>query len=167
MPVAAALAPGGDKLVVLLAGWREQGIQIVDLKTRKPTQNLTQPGAFVGVVFSVDGKSLYASGGNDDSIYCYSWDGQTAVYQRKILLAEKTPDKLGTSYPAGLAVSSNGKLLYAAENVADRIAVIDLDSFAVVQRLPTEHYPYAVAVARDGGIYVSGWGGHNVTVFRA
>lgn len=34
------------------------------------------------------------------------------------------------------------------------------------RRLPTEHYPYAVAAARDGAAYVSAWGGRSISVFR-
>src|SRR6266852_318638 len=73
LPIGMALAPGGGKLAVVLSGWREQGLQIVDLKTRQVTQTLTQEAAFYGVAFSADGARLYVSGGNDDSIFCYTW----------------------------------------------------------------------------------------------
>ena len=33
MPMGMALAPGGRKLVIVLSGWREQGIQVVDLQS--------------------------------------------------------------------------------------------------------------------------------------
>src|SRR5580692_4638596 len=56
MPLAMALAPGGGKLAVVLSGWREQGVQIVDLKSRQVTQTLTQPAAFFGISFSRDGR---------------------------------------------------------------------------------------------------------------
>src|SRR5580658_5255171 len=73
MPLAMTVAPGGDKLAVVLSGWREQGVQIVDLKSRRVTQTLTQPAAFFGISFSRDGRELFVSGGNDDTIFCYSW----------------------------------------------------------------------------------------------
>jgi YVTN family beta-propeller protein len=160
------LAPGGRKLVVSLGGWREQGIQVVDLMTRRVEQTLKQEGAFLGLAFSRDGRTLYASGGNDDSIYCYDWDGSRATFRTRIVLAKKEPGKTGTRYPAGLGVSRDGKFLYVAENVGDTFAVIDTNTNAVVERLPTEHYPYAVAVAPSGAVYVSAWGGKSVSVFR-
>src|SRR5260221_14044294 len=73
MPLALLPAPGGEKLVVVLSGWREQGIQVVDVASRMFTQTLTQDAAFYGAAFSPDGKSLYVSGGNDDGVYCYRW----------------------------------------------------------------------------------------------
>src|SRR6516162_1040837 len=52
MPLNVVPARSGDKAVVVLGGWREQGIQVVDLKTRQVTQTLLQDGAFYGAAFS-------------------------------------------------------------------------------------------------------------------
>src|SRR3984885_12745532 len=70
MPLAMAPAPGGT-LASVLSGWREQGVQIVDLKPRQPTQTLPQPAAFFGINFSRDGRELFVSGGNVDTIFFY------------------------------------------------------------------------------------------------
>jgi DNA-binding beta-propeller fold protein YncE len=167
MPVAMALAPGGDKLAVVLSGWREQGVQIVDLKSKQVLQTLTQPSAFLGVVFSHDGKRLFVSGGNEDAIFCYSWHDGTATFDRKIVLAEKAPEKPGSRYPAGLALSRRGNYLYVAENVGDSLAVVDLASFQVVERFPTDHYPYAVEATSTDKVYVSAWAADTLAEFKA
>jgi hypothetical protein len=52
MPLNVVPALSGDKAVVVLSGWRAQGIQVVDLKTRQVTQTLLQDGAFYGAAFS-------------------------------------------------------------------------------------------------------------------
>src|ERR687885_2585622 len=62
MPLAMSPAPGGEKLIISLGGWREQGVQVVDLKTRRVEQTLKQEAAFLGLAFSRDGRTLYASG---------------------------------------------------------------------------------------------------------
>ena len=86
MPLGMALAPDGKKLVVVLSGWREQGIQVVDLATRRVTQTLPQEAAFYGAAFSADGKELYVSGGNEDLIYCYLWRDGVAALDKTIVL---------------------------------------------------------------------------------
>ena len=48
MPIGLALAPGGARGAVVLSGWREQGVQIADLKSRTVTQTLKQEAAFYG-----------------------------------------------------------------------------------------------------------------------
>ncbi|PYV58415.1 MAG: hypothetical protein DMG98_07805 [Acidobacteria bacterium] len=166
VPLGMAVAPEGDKVAVVLSGWREQGLQIVDLKSRQVTQTLEQPAAFLGVVFARDGKHLYVSGGNDDSVFVYFWENETAKFERKLVLGQQKADKTGIRYPAGLAVSLHGDFLYVAENVGDSLAVVDLQSAQVVQRLPTDHYPYGIEVAGDGKVYVSAWGADTVAIFK-
>lgn len=167
MPLGMAMAPDRKRLAVVLSGWREQGVQIVDLESRKVTQTIPQDAAFYGVAFAADGKALYVSGGNEDLIYAYSWNNGVATLDKKIVLGEKKPDKTGSRYPAGIAASPQGNLLYVAENVADTLAVVDPSSNRVVQRFPTDHYPYAVEVAADGKVYVSTWGAQTISIFQA
>ena len=76
MPLDIVPAHGGDKAVVVPSGWREQAIQIVDLKTRQVTQTLLQDSAFYGAAFSPDGNTLYVSGGNTDTIFVYTTGNQ-------------------------------------------------------------------------------------------
>jgi YVTN family beta-propeller protein len=167
MPLNVVPAPGGNQAVVVLSGWREQGIQIVDLKTRKVIQTLQQDGAFYGAAFSPDGKSLYVSGGNTDAVFVYSWNHGSAVLAKRIELgATKTAEGTGTRYPAGLAASANGKYVYVAENVGDSLAVLDPETGQVVHRFPTDHYPYGVALGGDGQVFVSAWGASTVAEWR-
>ncbi|HEV7587044.1 MAG TPA: YncE family protein, partial [Longimicrobium sp.] len=164
LPLAMLLAPEGDRVVLLLCGWRKQGVQVVG-RDGAVLQTLDQPAAFVGLAFSPDGGTLYASGGNQDVVYRYAWAGGRATLRDSLVLAAKAPRSDGTRYPAGLAVSPDGRRLYVAENLADSLAVIDLATGRVTQRLPTERYPYGVAVTPDGRVYVSAWGGSTVSAF--
>jgi YVTN family beta-propeller protein len=166
MPVAMALAPGGRRVVVLLSGYREQGIQVVDRGSGRVVQTLVQPAAFLGLAFAPDGNRLYASGGDRDLVYVYAWSADTASLADSIPLAPVGRGTgHGTEYPAGLAPSPDGSRLYVALNLADSLAVVDLAQRRVVQRLAAGSYPYAVAVGPDGTAYVSQWGGKGVAAF--
>jgi YVTN family beta-propeller protein len=166
MPLAMALSPEGDRLVLSLSGWREQGLQVVERDTGRVVQRLPQAGAFFGLAFSADGKTLYASGGNEDAVYHYAWRDKQATLAGSIALAPKEPEKDGTRFPAGLALSTDGKKLYVAENLADTLAVIDVETGKIEQRLPTGAYPFAVVAAPDGKVFVSAWGASTVSVFE-
>jgi len=166
MPVNLVLAPKADKAVVVLSGWREQGVQIIDLKSRKVTQTLLQDGAFYGAAFSPDGRTLYVSGGNTDLLFVYAWKDGIATLERKFELAKtKTTDGTGTSYPAGLALSPNGQFIYVAENVGDHLAVVNAATGEITQRFSTDHYPYGVATTNKQ-VFVSAWGSSTVSQFR-
>jgi YVTN family beta-propeller protein len=173
-PLAIAVAPGGERVALLLNGWRQQGVQIVNRKSGAVIQTLPQIAAFIGLAFSADGKTLYASGGNDDSIFVYRWNGTEATADGKIDLVErpkpapnaKPKDPVGIEYPAGIAASHDGLFLYIAENLGDTLAVLDVSAKRVIQRMKTDRYPYSVVIdGRD--VYVSAWGDNTVNRFRA
>ena len=166
LPLGMVVAPGGKQVVAVLSGWSEQGLQVIDLNSRKVTQTLAQDAAFYGAAFSADGKELYVSGGNEDAIYAYAWRDGTATLDKKIVLGKQKEDKTGSRYPAGLAASIKGNLLYVAENVGDSLAVVDPTSGKVMQRFSTDHYPYAVEASTDGYVYVSAWAGETISIFR-
>ena len=166
MPLAMTLAPDGRHVVLLLNGWREQGLQILDRATGAVVQTVPQAAAFIGLAFAPRSNVLYVSGGNQDVVYQYDWSNGRATLSDSLVLAWKENQRRsGTRYPAGLAVSPDGTRLYVAENLADSLAVVDLATGAIVSRHATERYPYGVAVTPGGDVYVSAWGGNTVSVF--
>ena len=166
MPLTMRLSPEGDRVVLSLSGYAKQGIQVIDPSSGRVVQEIEQPSAFVGLTFSPDGHSLYSSGGNQDVVYRYDWTNGRATLRDSLVLAVKRRPN-GTRYPAGIALSPDGRTLYVAENIADSLAVVDVQSGTVVQRFGLERYPYDVVVDAAGTVYVSAWGGTTVSVFSA
>src|SRR3954454_14405957 len=95
LPLAMTLSPGGDRLAVLLSGWREQGLQIVDPRTGQVLQTLPQTAAFLGLAYSADG-TLYASGGNEDQVVRYALKNGLMAPDRTLALAPKEAGKEAT-----------------------------------------------------------------------
>src|SRR5215470_4499641 len=112
MPLAMEFSPDSARIVVLLSGLREQGIQVVDPVRRVVAQTLVQPGAFLGLCFATDGKSLYASGGGEDVVYRYAWAADSAVLADSIPLAPRGAVGKGVRFPSGLGIAPDGRHLY-------------------------------------------------------
>ena len=164
-PVHMIFSPDSSRIVAVLSGYREQGLQIIDPRSMHVTQTLTQPAAFLGATFSTDGRWLFASGGDRDVVYRYSWDQGSASLRDSIPLGPPPGPDGGRHYPAGLACSLDGSRLYVAENLADSLAVVDLATGRVLQRCATGRYPSGVAVD-SAKIYVSAWNGSSLATFR-
>jgi len=164
LPLTMTLTPEGDRVVLVCSGYRSPGVQVIDLAAGTVAQNIPLNSAFIGAAFSPDGRTLYVSGGGDDVVHVYSWADKQATFVRDVNL--RIGDKKGSSFPAGIATSNDGRFVYVAENVADDIAVIDAATFAIVTRIKTDHYPYAVAVAKNGDVFVSAWGANTVSLIR-
>jgi YVTN family beta-propeller protein len=187
-PLGMAIPPDGRRVALLLCGWREQGLQIIDRATGTVLQTIPQPAAFLGIAFAPNGHSLWTSGGNEDALYQYEWREGAARLDRRISLDRLQPEKDekkdgkknekkgekkdekkkdGTLYPSGLAFSPDGRSLYVANNLGDSLFVVDPATGNVRQRLQTDRFPYAVVASRDGAVYVTSWGDDTVVAFRA
>jgi DNA-binding beta-propeller fold protein YncE len=140
----------------------------------KPTllQVIPQSNAHVGLVFSPDGKMLYAAGGADDAVYAYSLTGGIWSLAATIPLGHSnTGVGIGVRPNAsGIGISADGGTLVVANNYNDSISVID----TATRTVRYEHdlrpyfadnegtdgvaggtYPFAVVVKSNSTAYVS------------
>jgi YVTN family beta-propeller protein len=63
------------------------------------------------------------------------------------------------TFPAGSALTPDGKYLYVACNGDNSIAVIDVGAKRVVAQYPAGYFPYAIVISPDGRrVAVSNWG---------
>jgi YVTN family beta-propeller protein len=142
----------------------------------KLSQVIQQPNAHVGLVWSQDGNTLYAAGGNDDAVYVYTRSGGALAAAGSIALGHSSSHAnkgigLGVQPNAsGLDLSADGKTLVVVNNYNESISVVDTATRAVRY----EHdlrpfyannegttggaggtFPFAVAVKGNGTAYVS------------
>ena len=114
--------------------------------------------SYTGLVFSPDGSRIYLSNVNGDiKIFGVGADEKVSP-----LLSIPLPDanKPGreNEVPAGIAVSPDGKKIYVACNVANRLAELDAATGKLLRVWNVGDAPYDVALCRNK-IYVSNWGG--------
>src|SRR3954451_8220754 len=122
LPVQIAVHPSEPVLAILHAGYGEHEVVTVDAGTGRVIGRVAMPETFAGLVWSADGKQLYAGGGFDDVIYRFD--------HAKGLLSNRT----GLAYPrtgndrmvpGGLAVSADGRTLWAANVHGHSLARLD------------------------------------------
>lgn len=168
LPTASALRPDGKQLLVINAGdGTYESIQAIDTATHQPTQTIqyAEPkGLYGGVAYSPDGTHAYASGGGSEVIHTYSVRGGTLSEGNPIQLPSKNPAGQAVNmYPAGLAVTPDGKRLVVADEMADAASVVDLAT-GQISTVATGQNPYGVAISPDGRTaYVSDQGASSVT----
>jgi YVTN family beta-propeller protein len=145
------------------------------------TTVLPQVNAHVGLVFSPDGETLYAAGGNDDAVYVYTKSGGSFTAAPPIPLGHFPPGATGSGRnkgvglgvqpnASGMDISQDGATLVVANNYNDSISVID----TATRQVRYEHdlrpffannegtsgaaggtFPFAVVMKGNGTAYVS------------
>ncbi len=114
--------------------------------------------SFTGLTFSPDGRRIYLSDVNGDvKVFRV---GATGTVSPEFSIPLPPADKPGrkAEVPTGIAVSPDGKKIYVAGNVANRLFELDAATGRVLRAWDVGNAPYDVALCGDK-IYVSNWGG--------
>lgn len=202
-PATIALSPDGHYAALLNQGYGleqtdgRQSIGILDLSNNQlrdfPDDRLrsdeasTDQSYFLGLVFSSDGRRLYASVGslehNGIAVYQFT-DGlvsperfvtipaQPVKGKTVILDSVSKPEETAPPYPAGFAVLSSpqGDRLLIANNLSDNVVLLDIASGQILKSFDVSTskyipaaYPYTVTVNRNGTkAWVSLWNASSV-----
>lgn len=162
-PNAVALSPDLKSAAFLNGAYK--AIVVLDPATGAIKQEFDAAGSsasFNGIVYSKDGKKLYASQANGRIIIAnVAADGTLALDQ-----LVSTPKSLipypgredGNSFPGGLALSEDGGILYVVLSRNNALAILDLATRQFVAEIPVGNAPHEVLVSGDIA-YVSNQGG--------
>ncbi len=179
LPLNMELSKDGRYLLVTTNGNGDQTINVIDLQTNASVQNIKVKKSWLGLNFAPDGKRFYVSGGDDNEVMIYDFANGKATEAGKINLGSadyhKLDDKGRTearknnkgeyAFPSGIAVTPNGKYLYVAENLSNKVAVVDLANNQVITKIEVGEYPYDCLASSDGKrVYVSNWGSRSIAV---
>ncbi len=179
LPLNMVISPDGHYLVVTTNGDGDQTIEVIDLAVGKSVQTITVKKSWLGIAFAPDGKRLFVSGGDDNEILVFDFAAGRATQTGKLLLGsseyhalnDKQRDEARKSgrgeyaFPASLAVTPDGRRLYAAENLTHKVAVVDLTTQRVISKIAVGDYPYDCVISTDGRrAYVSNWGSRSLSV---
>src|SRR6267378_1161351 len=184
--VTTATSPDGNTLLILTSGYNSQNfasgpnkgntnpdesneyIFVFDISGGKPlqTQVLQVPNAFDGLAFNPSRKEFYVSGGPDDNVHFYDWNGSSwAESGAPVKLGHPAALALGKITPGamGLAVTADGKRLVVANYENDSISLVDIAGRRVLADLdlrpgngvPGGEYPVWVAGEGNSTAFVS------------
>ncbi len=176
-PTDVALSPNKRWLAVL----NINEVQIVNIESGKIVSHLgLKGGSYKGILFAPNGKRVFASSMKGGiGVFQVSDRGQLAAAKPIQLSVESRRQGRSTakrrnladdeSYtsraattkdalPVGLAISADGKTLFAALNLKNTLAEIDVASKKIRREIPVGNAPYDVVLVGDTA-YVSNWAG--------
>jgi len=168
-PQALALSPNGNLLatggknqtLVLIDPADGRILQTVQLSTPKAkdsSETVTGQMSFTGLTFSPDSRRVYLSttGGN---VWVFPIDRLGQAGQPKLLaVPNANVPHQKHEIPTGIAVSPDGKRLYVAGNLGNRLHELDAESGKILRSWKTGAAPFDVVLAGDKA-YVSNLGG--------
>jgi YVTN family beta-propeller protein len=155
------VSPDGRLLACAHGGYNDEGLTLIDLKTRKLSQFLRTPSAWNGLAFSLDGRTIYLSGGASGIIHTFS----CAAGKAEAAAEWKPLDKGTQTFLAGIAVHPKTGQLYVCNEANQEVLVLNPSDGKVAATIPVGPYPHSAVFGQGGKhLYVSNWGGRSLTL---
>ena len=169
-------APDGKALIANHSGYLPHGLSVIDPVSGKVVQEVGLKSSWLGMAWSLDGKSLYVSGGNAAGprttptkapIYEFAYAKGRLSEQPIAQFDETIP--LEKIWWSGVAQHPTKPLIYAAnrgvDGAATYVAVFNAKSHGLLTRIPVEISPYELVFSKDGArLFVSNWSSHSISV---
>jgi len=158
-PMSMAVSPDQKFVLVLNAG-AKPSISVMTPPPLREVVRVPMEDAWLGLTFAARGRTVYAGGGSRGSVYEFSFSPEGVLKQTREI---KASDFIGD-----VALSPDGRLIYAADLYKNVIVVINPQSGRVIDQFKTGRRPYRILFHPDGKSYfVSSWADAAVYQYNA
>ena len=164
LPTAFIQSPDGRYLIATNNGLAKPSLSVVDVNAWAVKSTTSLDGAWLGLAWHPDGTRLYSSGASLNTVQEFAYGDGVLTRARTFAL----PARTGETFAGGLAVSPDGRRLFATRLFAMTLSSIDLATGLATNTVDLPSEPYTVVVSPDNRlVYVSLWGGAAVQVYDA
>jgi len=132
-----------DGMEIWVTNNKEESISVINTETNQITHSLATGKEPLRLKFSIDGKICMVPSSSDGTISVYN------RYSKKQIKTIRIPGKKSliervlyhTPRPVGILMHPNGLYAFVANSNADKIEVIDMNTFNIVSTIGTERIP--------------------------
>jgi YVTN family beta-propeller protein len=163
LPLNIAVSRSKKLMAVTNNGQSDQSIQLIDVTKQVALDSVAIGKSWLGLTFSTDEKSLYASGGNDNWIIRYDITSRKLIAKDTFRIGKPWPEVIS---PAGIALDDENKILYAVTEENNSLYIIDLTAKDRYERYDLGAEGYTCILSHDkGALFVTCWGCSKVELF--
>ncbi len=158
LPMSSTLSKDGKFLLVLNGGYKPPSVSVLSVDSPHEISRVPVADAWLGLAFSPDGSKVYVGGASKASVFEFTFSPAGELKPTRELVVAPVDKRTYEDFIADVAVSPDGRLIYAADMYHDSIVVIDAQSGLVTTRFKTGRRPYRILFHPDGkAFFVSSW----------
>ena len=142
---------------MLNGGYNPPSISILDVAAEKEIGRAPVEDGWLGLTFSPKGDFVYVGGGSRAEVLQFKYSNGALTEKRSfpVVPAAKRTVK---DFIGDVAVSPDGRLIYAADLFHDSVVVINPQSGMLIERFKTGRRPYRILFHPDGkSFFVTSW----------
>jgi YVTN family beta-propeller protein len=145
-------------------GESTQSVQLIRIRDQKLLDTYEVGKSWLGLVFSDDGKRLYASGGNDNWIVRFVIQNEKLVCRDTFKLGKPWPEKISI---AGIAVDEARHRLYTVTKENNSLYIIATDTKLILDRISLGGEGYTCLLSPNKKhLYCSCWGCDKIMIMN-
>jgi len=164
LPLNMAVSKSKKLMAVTNNGQSTQSIQLISLVSNTVLDNIKIDKSWLGIAFSADEKTLYASGGNDNWILQYTIVNNKLRLSDSIKLGDKWPNKIS---PAGICINDAKNILYVVTKDDSCLYEVNLKTNKTIKKTALPAEAYTCILSNDGTeLYISVWGAEKLVVYN-
>lgn len=158
LPMSSALSPDGKFMLVLNGGYKPPSVSVLNVAQMRETSRVPVADGWLGLTFSPNGKFVYVGGGSRSRVFEFTFSADGELKPSREFLVAADAERTFRDFIGDVAVSPDGRLIYAADLYHDSIVVINPQSGRVIERYKTGRRPYRILFHPDGkAFFVSSW----------
>ncbi len=157
LPMSTAPSLDGKYLLVLNGGYNPPSISVIELAGKREIGRTPLPDAWLGLTVAPSGNLFYVGGGSSGKVYEMSLAENGTVTRTREFAIGPSQAK-GAPFVGDVALSPDGRQLYAADLYGDSIAQINVQAGKMTDHWKTGQRPYRILVSPDGvELFISSW----------
>jgi YVTN family beta-propeller protein len=165
-PMSTALSPDGRYLLVLNGGYKPPTIAVLEAATGRETSRMRIADGWLGLSFSPKGDRVYVGGGSRAAVFEFSFANGTLEPTRTFTVVP-SEKRTHADFIGDVAVTPDGRLIYAADLYHDSLVVINPQSGMLIDRVKTGRRPYRILFHPDGkSFFVTSWTDGSVSQYE-
>lgn len=173
LPLAMVQSADGRFLIITNNGYTKPTLTVVDVKNGYVKEKVSVDHAWLGLAWHPDGRRLFSSGASQNTVNEFSFDATTGRLTAGVALTLGRPEQArgfgetdNAGFIGGVAVSPDGRTLYAVHVFGKALSAVDLRRGRVRATIELDAEPYTCLLSPDAKtLYVSLWGGGKVLMF--
>jgi YVTN family beta-propeller protein len=163
LPLNMIISPDKKYIAVTNNGQSTQSIQLIDADKQAVHDTREIKKSWLGLAFSDDSRSLYASGGNNNHIICYDIKENKLMEADTFVIGKPWPEKISI---AGIALDDKKHILYTVTKENNSLYVINVLTKKIIKQVPLGGEGYTCLLSPDKkSLYISCWGCDKVILF--
>ncbi len=165
-PLGFALSPDKKTLVIVNSGYNEHTLSLVNVAKQTMMQSLIIRKSWMGAVWGPYGDYFFATGGNDNKVYRYGFEKDSAWFVSSIPLGKEAPAEFIS--PAGLTVNKEGDKIFTVSRTTPFLFKLNAYDNKIENKLEFDSPLYTCVLDEDRTlIYVSEWGASRIAVVHS